>query len=35
MTLDSTILVNDFLFGVDEEPQSFDFTPTANVTTNV
>ncbi len=32
MTLDSTILVNDFLFGVDEEPQSFDFLPTANVT---
>ena len=32
MTLDSTIIANDFLFGVDEEPQDFFFLSTADVT---
>lgn len=33
MTLDTTIVVNDFLWGVDEEPQTFNFMATADVTT--
>ena len=33
MTLDSTIVVNDFLWGVDEEPQTFNFLAGADVTT--
>ena len=32
MTLDSTILVNEFLFGVDEMPQLFTFLPTGSQT---
>jgi glycoprotein endo-alpha-1,2-mannosidase len=34
MTLDSTIVANDFLFGVDEAGQTFTFEATADVTLN-